>query len=134
MHGKVVEGRPLVVRVRSDPTPAPGQGGPRPFIGHVSFSLLSLAASGCHLACSGPAPLPVTLSLQDNVNTVYVTALNPTVTEPALRDLFEKFGRVSHGRGAGDAACCSMAAHGRAVTVAVGSAPRMSAGQVVLLS
>ncbi len=33
--------------------------------------------------------------MQDNVNTLYVTALNPGVNEAMLRGVFDQFGRVS---------------------------------------
>ncbi|GFH14809.1 uncharacterized protein HaLaN_10929, partial [Haematococcus lacustris] len=66
MHGKALEGRTLVVRVRSEP------------------------------ASSGPAPTRLLgPSIHDNVNTMYVTALNATVTEATLRTLFEAYGKVT---------------------------------------
>jgi hypothetical protein len=55
MHGKPVEGRPLVVRVRSDPTPPPGAGfqrGPPPVHVRASWTA-SLCAPFCSLLDHG---------------------------------------------------------------------------------
>lgn len=59
----------------------------------LSTCLLSISAPSCPPHSAHPTHAP-TCAAQANVNTLYVTALNPGVTESDLRNLFSGYGQV----------------------------------------